>query len=663
MKTNLKLLIVIAMVVVCGSLLTPKSGFGAENRNSVASISTLEMGHFSKENGVVKWIPKKQPKVHKVDGSTAFSSDPLVNQQIQFGLFDAKIIKCLEGSVSGTSVESTFSNTDFVDLQRSCRCIEARVKHLLNAESHSIPDRSVDNLLALQRACRFMDTGVGNLLNVRAPFLQNENPQPSPKRKSIVILYVSDVHCEVFGYPIMAGYQDAISDTAYVATVEVGDFLQGGIVGSISKGSHIVLIIRNMNHDAVALGNHEPDFGMQRQHDLMDSINAPVVCANFYDMEGKCIYSPYVIKSYGDRKVAYVGVLTAYTEEIKSSEFYTADGQKIYDLRREEMVQIVQQSVNDARAEGADYVVLLSHVGDIIQDRSCPTSKDLVAATTGIDVVIDGHSHKIVQCDTVLNSAGQPVYITQTGKKFANIGKLVISPNGHISIELIPTKSIPYRNARVAHITDSINALVNASTAYTVFYTDYELTINDENGVKAETNAGDIVVDAMRWGLKTDMAFVNDGGLREGIESGEVSYRQVCDLALFHDNVVKIQASGSEILEMLHRCTQNLQNDDEFPQVSGMKFSVRVSDHTITSAEVLQSDGSYIPIDPAAIYTVAILEYATHTGFHKTFTKCRPVLENSGILYRDMLVDYIKEVYGGKVPSQYAKPQGRITIE
>lgn len=80
------------------------------------------------------------------------------------------------------------------------------------------------------------------------------------KSRSIVILYENDVHCAIDGYPVLAGLRTQVADTANVAVVSSGDFLQGGTSGAISRGEYITEIMQTVGYDAVTLGNHEFDY-------------------------------------------------------------------------------------------------------------------------------------------------------------------------------------------------------------------------------------------------------------------------------------------------------------------------------------------------------------------------------------------------------------------
>ena len=329
----------------------------------------------------------------------------------------------------------------------------------------------------------------------------NGNKEPVVNMpKSIVILYENDVHCAIDGYTKMRGLADAIvaADTAYVGLVSSGDFLQGSLAGAISRGGYIVDIMSEMHYDAVALGNHEFDYGMPRQLELLPIIGSPVSCTNLYEyVSAASVYAPYVIKQYGNKRIAFVGVLTTETMKAEHYSFYDRDGNQLYDLRAEELYSLVQQSVDKARREGADYVVALSHLGEWAYE-GCG-SHEMIATTRGINVVLDGHTHSVIPCDSVQNLDGAYVPITQTGTQFANVGHLLIDTAGHFHTSLIPTKDIIYTNARVSAVTDSIHTLLNGITEHKIARLDFDMSITDETGMwvirKQETALGNLVAE------------------------------------------------------------------------------------------------------------------------------------------------------------------------
>lgn len=507
---------------------------------------------------------------------------------------------------------------------------------------------------SLLTSCSKSDNGVDN---------------PDKVRQSIVILFDTDVHCAIDGYAKMAGLRDAIADTAWAALVSSGDYLQGGTPGAISHGQHITDIMSAMHYDAVTLGNHEFGYGVARMRELLDGDNVPVVCCNYTDMQGNRIYAPYTIRNYGGRKVAFVGVLTPYTEQkAEWFAFHDAQGQSVYTLHDESYTDMVQQAVDEARSEGAQHVVLLSHTGeDKANDpTNNQTSNYIISHTHSIDVVLDGHSHDVV--DTLIkNNQGQLVPLVNPGAYFENIGKLWIGAEGQMDITLIPTEQVTQVSQTVDAEIQDVNRQMMEQTGRVVMHSDYPLVVTDANGTgltrRQETNTGDLTTDALRWLMKADIGMLLGGSIRQNVNQGDITYGDIINMLPFDNCAIKIQATGAQILEVLRQNTSLLPaGDGDFPQVSGLRYTIIVADHSITDVEVLQADGTYAPLSPTATYTIASTDYATiKGGFRGLFADCT-VVEYTTTLYRDAMVQYVTDVLGGNIGQPYAEPQGRITV-
>ena len=488
-------------------------------------------------------------------------------------------------------------------------------------------------------------------------------------KKSIVILYENDVHCGIDGYTKLAGLRDAISlaDTAYVGAVCVGDFLQGNTTGAISKGQYIADIMQLMDYHALTLGNHEFDYGVPRLKQLLEQVGTPVTCANFFEAgEPQPVYMPYVIRQYGNKRVAFVGTCTPETMILEGYSFYDTNGILLYDLKPKTFYQLIQQAVDEARSKGADYVVLLSHVGETPQSMGF-SSHRLVNNTRGIDVVLDGHSHEIFENAKATNLDGKEITVTQTGTQFANVGMLLITPDGRFITKLIKSQDIPYESAKVSAATDSIRKMVKAVTSEVVAHSDYTLVVSDENGqwiVRGEeTNAGDLVADAYRYSMKADIGMENGGGIRNDIRAGDITYGDIIGMLPYDNTLRRISVTATQLKEMLTRCTALVPVlDGNFPQCSGLRFTVHAKSHTVSDIEILNDDGSYQPIDMQRTYSVALTDYNHEGGgFFDSFKKC-PVLQESTLRYYEALSDYLRKVLGGTTGTAYAQPQGRIKI-
>jgi 2',3'-cyclic-nucleotide 2'-phosphodiesterase (5'-nucleotidase family) len=420
-----------------------------------------------------------------------------------------------------------------------------------------------------------------------------------------------------------------------------------------------------MDYHALTLGNHEFDYGVPRMIELLEQVGTPVVCANLYDAgEPQPLFAPYVIHRYGNKRVAYVGACTPETMILEGYSFYDTNGILLYDLKPKNFYQLIQQAVDAARAEGADYVVLLSHVGETPQSMGF-SSYRLVNNTRGIDIVLDGHSHEIIENAKVKNLDGKEITVTQTGTQFANVGKLLISPDGRFTTQLIKSKDIPYENKNITAITDSIRQMVKAVTSQVVAHSDYTLVVSDENDqwvVRGqETNAGDLVADAYRYAMKADIGFENGGGIRNDILAGDITYGDIIGMLPYDNTLRRIMVSAEQLKQMLTRCTALVPVlDGNFPQCSGLRFTIHSKSHTVSDIEILQADGTYAPIDMQRNYSVALTNYNHEGGgFFDCFKKC-VVLQESTMRYYEALSEYLTKVLGGNPGKAYAQPQGRI---
>jgi len=172
-------------------------------------------------------------------------------------------------------------------------------------------------------------------------------------QKSIVILFENDVHCGIDGYTKLAGLRDAIAsaDTAYVGVTSSGDFINGGVAGAISRGQYIVDIMRSVGYDAIGLGNHEFDFGTPRLLELMPQAGVPVICANLFKAGGtQPIFPACTMKTFGQKRVAFIGVCTPESMQAEAYSFYDKDGRQLYDMRTKDVFRLVQAAGDSVRA-------------------------------------------------------------------------------------------------------------------------------------------------------------------------------------------------------------------------------------------------------------------------------------------------------------------------
>ena len=325
-----------------------------------------------------------------------------------------------------------------------------------------------------------------SLLIITAIFTggKNNNTVETPSgtktdSKDIVVLYTNDVHCAFYGdigYDGLSAYKKKLeSESNHVFLVDNGDAVSGHLLDKLADGRSIVHLMNKTGYDVAIPGNHEFDNGAQNYIDLTKLMEFPVICCNFYDLRtGRTVFEPYIIKKAGDKKIAFVGVITPYpTTGSRAYLFQDEDKQPAYSFRGgkkdDEIYEEVQSAVNAANTKGADYTVLLSHLG-INKNHSKYTSKDVIEHTDGIDAVLDAHSHSIVEMELVKNKNGENVILSQTGSRLKNIGKLTIGSDGKMKTELIG--EFTEKDPDVTKTIDNIRTLTKEKYRNSILTTD-----------------------------------------------------------------------------------------------------------------------------------------------------------------------------------------------
>ena len=491
------------------------------------------------------------------------------------------------------------------------------------------------------------------------------------QQEGIVILYENDVHCEIEGYSVISALRNELKqEYEHVGIVSSGDFLQGGSLGSISKGEYIVRMMNLVGYDAIALGNHEFDYGLERLYELVDMLDTKPVCANFKKIgEGEC-FAPYSIVSYGDVQIAYIGVTTPTTPDTTSfpTQFVDENKNPIYTFSKDDLAAVVQENIDKARAEGADYVVALSHLGD---KESRYNAAAVVADTVGLDVVLDAHSHSVIESEILNDKNGNEVVYTSTGTKFANIGKLTISGD-KITTELISTEDYKTTDPILDECIEQIKTEYAEVGNKKVADCDFDLITHDADGNRlvrvSETNLGNLISDAFRNVLNADIAYFNGGGIRSQIATREITFNDLLNVLPFNNTGVVVEVNGQTIVEMLEVAVAKWPEENaNFPHISGLTFSVNTLAEThkkVYNVKILNSEtGNYDALELDKTYTVASNNFILlECGDGMTMFEGAKVVSDTGILDVEILENYIVDHLGGVIGEKYAEPDNRIAF-
>ena len=495
-----------------------------------------------------------------------------------------------------------------------------------------------------------------------------------------VILHTNDVHGAVEGYAYIAQLKaDYEAKGAEVILVDAGDYSQGEVYVSDTKGLDAVEMMNVTGYDVVTLGNHEFDYGYAQLKENMTKADFKILCANVYGEDGTPIFDAnYTYTTKSGVKIGFFGMETPEAQT-------KANPALIKGLKFDTDLKAVAEKQLEALKDD-DVVIALSHLG--VDDSSKPyTSYDLYNAAKGIDFIIDGHSHSVM----IKGKNGEP--IQSTGTKFANIGVIVIDDASKKieSNSLYEIKEDTAKDAAVAAAAQKIIDRIDKEYGAVFAKSKVEL-----NGAKApngnrdgETNNGDLITDAMLWkvmqnkeGLTVNedhvVAITNGGGIRAAIKVGDVTKKDIKTVLPFGNTIEVIYVTGTELLEALEASTFCMpESIGGFPQVSGISYTISTGAVYDANAETYPASTYYGPksINRVTINSINGKEFKANDTYavvtnnfcaeggdtYYAFAAATSKFD-TGVTLDMAVMDYITTELKGVIGEQYAAPQGRILM-
>ena len=528
-----------------------------------------------------------------------------------------------------------------------------------------------------------------------------EGAQAPQLKKDLVVLFTSDVHCGVdrgFGYVGLKAVRNQLErEGCHVLLVDNGDAMQGGPLGLLTQGEAMIELMNLMGYDIAIPGNHDFDYGMERFLSLTEAADFPFICCNF-NREGQLVFPPYIMKEFDGVKLAFVGVTTPQTLYTSTPRYFQDEnGNFIYGFMQgndgADLYEAVQRAADDARSEGADYVILLGHLGhDAV---AIPyTYADVLGHTTGIDAMLDGHSHDTSKV-VMQNRDGREIIRQASGTQLEGIGWLRISAaDGSLDTGLytwsdpVPApKLLGIENEMSAVVDEAQNALgewlntkVGVSTAE---QTIYDPTAMDEYGKPllivrvSETNLGDLVTDAFRAQSGADVAIDCAGSIRTNLPKGDITLSNLLSIYPFGNHVSMRQITGQQLLDALEWGVKDVPGGfGGFLQVSGLSYefnpNIKSSCQMDENNMFAGVTGEYRvknvtvggePLDLERTYKVAAMDYLllNHGNGFTMFDGGKIRWQSDDLDYL-VVARYIRDGLNGVVGEAYENPygQGRI---
>ena len=456
------------------------------------------------------------------------------------------------------------------------------------------------------------------------------------------------------------------SPTRGTLLLDAGDFFQGRPVGTVTQGSAVIEYMNAVGYDAMTLGNHEFDIMQPDLEETLEMANFPILGCNVIDTRTGRIpwYAfPYTIVNRLGMRIGILGFTTtdtklmSFPENIKNIDFL------------DEKVSVTKYVKILREEEKVDLVIVLGHAGlpydiektyltrydaqgnPLYEERRAHwgyDAQEVAREVEGIDLFIGGHMHKGVPKPWI-----DPLTHTMVIQGYAygsglGLITLTIDPetktiSGYEApalregsmITLFEDQFIP--EPEISKIIEAQVAVAEKGMDEIVGSAGVHLS---RTNVDAQSPMGNTIVDAMRFMVDADFAFLNLGGVRAEIKNGPVSYRDVFDVMPFDNMLISFKCDGATLKRIIETRVEGSRAGLIVSGVNVVYSRTRPSWDRVTTLKI---GGE--PWDPNKIYTVATTDFLMQGNAGLTMLMSIPPedITNHNINLRDAIVHYFKQ--------------------
>ncbi|MBB6217223.1 5'-nucleotidase [Anaerosolibacter carboniphilus] len=471
--------------------------------------------------------------------------------------------------------------------------------------------------------------------------------------KKITIIHTNDTHARIEGdQTALIGFdkistivKEAKEKNPNTLVIDAGDAFHGQTIAHLVKGESVAKVMNKIGYDFMAPGNHDFNYGQERLLELNAITNFPILAANVKKADGSDFLTPYEIKEVDGVKIGFFGLATPET-------LYKTHPNNVVGLTFEEPTQAAADMVKELQ-DKTDVIIAIAHLG--LDQSSVDTSKKVAEQVAGIDIIIDGHSHTVLENGLVVHD----VLIAQTGEYGKNVGIIEFSVEDGKVIEKkasLINKAASDAVTADKEITDLVADIKAANDEITSVVVGKSTVVLDGERAHArtsETNLGNLIADAMLDATKADVAITNGGGIRASINEGEITKGEVITVLPFGNYVVLTELKGSALLAALeHGVDAYPEQAGHFAQVAGVTY--KFNPNKPAGQRVTEAMVGGEKLDVNKTYKVATNDFMAAGGDKYDMFKGTPTLGQYPSL-DEILIDYI-----AAKGTADAKVEGRI---
>jgi len=466
------------------------------------------------------------------------------------------------------------------------------------------------------------------------------------KDVEFTVLHVNDTHGRVkagkydgMGYArlhTLANIERENSEN--VILLDAGDTIHGTVFAALSRGESVVNVMNKMNYVAMAPGNHDFNYGLDRLEELSKTMDFSLISANVsYKADGKTAFYPYIIKELPNGvKVGIFGLSTPETLQ-------KTNPNNVEAVMFTNPSEAARESVKALKEEGVHYIIALSHLG--IDEDSYYTSYRVATEVSGIDMIVDGHSHSTLENGEQIGET----LIVQAGYYDKNLGKVEVKI-GADGISLadasLITKDYAMENVAESEIVNKVIAEVDAKneviTSVVVGKSDTVLE-GSRNAVRAgETNLGNLITEAVLEKTGADVVLTNGGGIRNSIAQGTITRGDIVSVLPFGNYVMVIEVTGQDIKDAIENGIKAYPGTrGAFPHVAGIRFEFDPTKEEGSKVTKLALTNGQA-IDMSKTYKLATNDFMAAGGDEYTMLAKKNVVGEYESL-EEILANHIKE--------------------
>jgi 5'-nucleotidase/UDP-sugar diphosphatase len=428
--------------------------------------------------------------------------------------------------------------------------------------------------------------------------------------RKLVVLHSNDMHGDflskdkddalVGGVSMLSGYVSKVrEEEESVLYCIAGDMLQGSLIDTEFKGISTMEVMNYIAPDIACIGNHEVDYGLPHLLFLEKYAKFPIISANFYlkNQNTRLLDSHKMLEVDGI-KVLFIGILTnVILDSLKSDKFIST----FIDIK--DAALEVGKICDAYRTTDVDLTVLLTHIG---YESDCALAS-LLKEDWGVDLIIGGHSHTILQQPALVNG----VLVTQAGVGTAQIGRFDLTIDKDLNKILDYTwKLIPIqedtcpKDEVLESVINRYKGQIDEKYGRILTHLTKKLThpVREQ-----ETELGNLFSEIAKDMLGIDLMMLGSGAIRKTELGPIVTVADLYTIFPFSEVVYQLRLSGAQLISAFEKILmpENLTNSSEHYQVS--KGTKIVYDHKTRHIVEFNVNGK--PIEPDHLYKVGLQAY------------------------------------------------------